>query len=39
VNDLECLQYANLLCNEEGIDPITFGTTVGAVMELTAWVC
>jgi len=34
VNDLECLQYANLLCNEEGIDPITFGTTVGAVMEL-----
>ncbi len=34
VNDLECLQYANLLCNEEGIDPITFGATVGAVMEL-----
>ncbi|MFO1277990.1 MAG: aldehyde ferredoxin oxidoreductase family protein [Burkholderiaceae bacterium] len=34
VNDLECLQYANLLCNEEGIDPISFGTTVGAVMEL-----
>ena len=34
VNDLEALQYANLLCNEEGIDPITFGATVGAVMEL-----
>jgi aldehyde:ferredoxin oxidoreductase len=34
VNDLEALQYANLLCNEEGIDPISFGTTVGAVMEL-----
>ena len=34
VNDLECLQYANLLCNEEGIDPISFGATVGAVMEL-----
>ncbi len=34
VNDLECLQYANQLCNEEGIDPISFGTTVGAVMEL-----
>ena len=34
MNDLECLQYANMLCNEEGIDPISFGTTVGAVMEL-----
>ncbi len=34
VNDLEALQYANLICNEEGIDPISFGTTVGAVMEL-----
>ncbi|AOF85697.1 hypothetical protein BSY239_1099 [Hydrogenophaga sp. RAC07] len=34
VNDLEALQYANLLCNEEGFDPISFGATVGAVMEL-----
>jgi aldehyde:ferredoxin oxidoreductase len=34
VNDLEALQYVNMLCNEEGIDPITFGATVGAVMEL-----
>ena len=34
VNDLDVLQYANVLCNEEGIDPISFGTTVGAVMEL-----
>ena len=34
VNDLEALQYANLLCNEQGMDPITFGATVGAVMEL-----
>ncbi len=34
VNDLEALQYANLLCNEEGIDPISFGATIGAVMEL-----
>jgi len=34
VNDLEALQYASMLCNEEGIDPITFGTTIGAVMEL-----
>jgi len=34
VNDLEALQYANLLCNEYGMDPISFGATVGAVMEL-----
>jgi aldehyde:ferredoxin oxidoreductase len=36
VNDLEALQFANLICNEDGIDPITFGATVGAVMELYA---
>ena len=34
VNDLEALQYANLMCNEQGFDPISFGATVGAVMEL-----
>ncbi|MDP1901110.1 MAG: aldehyde ferredoxin oxidoreductase family protein [Rubrivivax sp.] len=34
VNDLEALQYANTICNEQGFDPITFGATVGAVMEL-----
>ena len=34
VNDLEALQYANLLCNEQGMDPISFGATVGAAMEL-----
>lgn len=34
VNDLEALQYANVLCNEQGMDPITFGATIGAVMEL-----
>lgn len=34
VNDLDALQYANLLCNEQGMDPISFGATVGAVMEL-----
>lgn len=34
VNDLEALQYANLLCNEQGMDPISFGATVGAVMEM-----
>ena len=34
MNDLEALQYANLICNEEGFDPISFGATIGAVMEL-----
>jgi aldehyde:ferredoxin oxidoreductase len=34
VNDLEALQYANTLCNEQGFDPISFGATIGAVMEL-----
>ncbi len=34
VNDLEALQYTNVLCNEQGFDPISFGATVGAVMEL-----
>ncbi len=34
VNDLEALQYANTICNEQGMDPISFGATVGAVMEL-----
>ncbi|MPM76224.1 hypothetical protein SDC9_123221 [bioreactor metagenome] len=34
VGDLEALQYANLICNEQGMDPISFGATVGAVMEL-----
>jgi aldehyde:ferredoxin oxidoreductase len=34
VNDLEALTYANFVCNEQGMDPISFGATVGAVMEL-----
>ncbi|MBK6471421.1 MAG: aldehyde ferredoxin oxidoreductase family protein [Betaproteobacteria bacterium] len=34
VNDLDALQYANVMCNEHGMDPITFGATIGAVMEL-----
>lgn len=34
VNDLEALTYANFLCNEDGFDPISFGATVGAAMEL-----
>ena len=34
MGDLEALQYANLICNEQGMDPISFGATVGAAMEL-----
>jgi aldehyde:ferredoxin oxidoreductase len=34
VDDLEALQYANMICNEDGMDPISFGATVSAVMEL-----
>jgi aldehyde:ferredoxin oxidoreductase len=34
VKDLDALQYANVLCNEQGMDPISFGATIGAVMEL-----
>jgi aldehyde:ferredoxin oxidoreductase len=34
VNDLDALQYANVVCNEHGMDPISFGATIGAVMEL-----
>ena len=34
VGDLEALTYANFVCNEDGIDPISFGATLGAAMEL-----
>ena len=34
VDDLEALTYANFLCNEDGIDPISFGATVAAAMEM-----
>jgi aldehyde:ferredoxin oxidoreductase len=34
VNDLEALTYTNFICNEQGLDPISFGATVGAAMEL-----
>jgi aldehyde:ferredoxin oxidoreductase len=34
VGDLEALQYTNVICNEDGFDPITFGATVAAAMEL-----
>ena len=34
VDDLDALTYANFLCNEDGIDPISFGSTLAAAMEL-----
>jgi len=34
VDDLDALTYANFLCNEDGMDPISFGATVSAAMEL-----
>jgi aldehyde:ferredoxin oxidoreductase len=34
VNDIEALTFANFVCNEQGYDPISFGATVGAAMEL-----
>jgi aldehyde:ferredoxin oxidoreductase len=34
VDDLEALTYANFICNEQGFDPISFGSTVAAAMEL-----
>ena len=34
VDDLDALTYANFVCNEDGFDPITFGATVAAAMEL-----
>ena len=34
IDDLDALTYVNFLCNEEGFDPISFGSTVAAAMEL-----
>ncbi|WP_210397428.1 aldehyde ferredoxin oxidoreductase family protein [Motiliproteus sediminis] len=34
VDDLDAATYANFICNEDGIDPITFGATLAAAMEL-----
>jgi len=34
VDDLDALTYVNFVCNEDGFDPITFGCTVAAAMEL-----
>ena len=34
VDDLDAVTYANFICNEDGFDPISFGATVAAAMEL-----
>ena len=34
VSDLDAVTYANFVCNEDGMDPISFGATVAAAMEL-----
>ena len=34
IDDLDALTYANFLCNEDGFDPISFGATLAAAMEL-----
>jgi len=34
VDDLDALTYVNFICNEDGFDPITFGATVAAAMEM-----
>ena len=34
VDDLDAITYVNFVCNEDGFDPITFGATVGAAMEM-----
>jgi len=34
VDDLEACTFANFMCNEHGFDPISFGSTLAAAMEL-----
>lgn len=34
IDDLDAATYVNFLCNEDGMDPISFGSTVAAAMEL-----
>ncbi len=33
-DDIEAATYVNFICNEQGMDPISFGGTVSAAMEL-----
>lgn len=34
IDDLNALTFANFLCNEHGMDPISFGSTLAAAMEM-----
>jgi len=34
VDDIDAATYANFICNEQGMDPISFGVTLAAAMEL-----
>lgn len=34
IDDMDALTFANFVCNEDGMDPISFGATVAAAMEL-----
>jgi len=34
VDDIEAASYASAVCNEQGMDPISFGATLAAAMEL-----
>ena len=34
IDDMEAMTYAFYICNEQGMDPISFGVTVAAAMEL-----
>ncbi len=34
VDDLDAITFANFLCNEDGMDPISLGATIAAAMEL-----
>lgn len=34
IDDLNALMYANMVCNEDGLDTISFGATLSAAMEL-----
>ncbi|NVK32082.1 MAG: aldehyde ferredoxin oxidoreductase family protein [Gammaproteobacteria bacterium] len=34
VDDLDALTFANFVCNEDGLDPISFGATLAAAMEM-----
>ena len=34
ISDIDAITYTNFICNEDGMDPISFGATVAAAMEM-----